>query len=150
MRGRVRGACTVPLGRRLQAHIEIFGANRVVLLPTGVGTLSPRVIRDGRLVHAPCFGALVTLDPTGVVYFRPHERLTVGDLFSAWGQALGARRIASFTGGPVRAYVNGRRRGGAARDVPLTVGAEIVLEVGPQVPPHSRFSFPVAPSASLR
>ncbi len=88
------------LGQRLQAHIEIFGANRVALLPAGIGTPPPRLVRDGRLTHAPCFGALVTLDPTGVIYFTARERLTVGDVFRAWGAKLGARRIASFTGRP--------------------------------------------------
>jgi hypothetical protein len=138
------------LGPRLQAHIELFGANRVVLLPAGIGTRPPRVLSDGRLVHARCFGDLVTLDPTGVIYFRARKRLTVADVFNAWGQALTGRRIASFAGGPVRAYVNGRRRPGPVRAVPLTPGAEIVIEVGPQVPPHTRFTFPREPSATLR
>jgi hypothetical protein len=149
-RGRVAGVCSAPLGRRLQAHIEIFGANRVVLLPAGIGTRPPRLIRDGRLVRARCFGDLATLDPTGVIHFRARPRLTVGDVFSAWGQALGAGRIASFTGGRVRVYVNGRPRAGPPRAVPLAAGAEIVLEVGPPVPPHARFSFPVAPPRTLR
>ena len=148
--GRVPGPCTTPLGARLQAHIEIFGADRVVLLPAGIGTRPPRLMSDSRLVHARCFGDLVTLDPTGVVLVRPHQHLTVGSLFRAWGQRLGARRIASFTGGPVRVYVDGKRHPGPARAVPLAAGAEIVLEVGPRVPPHSRFSFPPASPASLR
>jgi hypothetical protein len=146
----VPGPCTGTLGRRSQAHIEVFGANRVVLLPAGIGTEPPRLIRDGRLTHARCFGALVTLDPTGVIYFRARERLTVGDVFRAWGARLGAGRIASFSGGHVRVYVDGRPRAGSARTVPLVRGAEIVLEVGPTVPPHARFTFPPAPPATLR
>lgn len=149
VRGSVPGPCRAALGQRSQAHIEVFGANRVVLLPAGIGTLPPRRLRDGRLTHTSCFGALVTLDPTGVVYFRAGQRLTVGDLFSAWGARLGARQIASFTGGRVRVYVNGRPRAGSPRTVPLVPGAEIVLEVGPRVPPHSRFAFPAAPPATL-
>jgi len=148
--GRVTGACTAPLGRRLQAHIELFGANRVVLLATGIGTRRPRQVRDGRLTDARCFGRIVTLDPTGTVYFRAGRRLTVGDLFSAWGQLLTPTRIASFTGGRVRVYVNGRPLPLSPRAVPLTPDAEIVLEVGPHVPPHTRFSFPSAPPPGLR
>jgi hypothetical protein len=139
----------VPLGRRLQAHIEVFGANRVVLLPAGIGTRAPRQFEDGRLMRAACFGDLVTLDPTGSVYFRPGKRLTVGDLFTAWGQRLTGTGIASFTGDRVRVYVDGRAWSGSPRAVPLTDRAEIVLEVGPHVPPHTRFTFPRAPSPQL-
>ncbi len=146
----VTGPCRTPLGRRQQAHIELFGANRVVLLAAGIGTRPPRRIRDGRLTQARCFGAIVTLDPTGIVYFRPGARLTVGELFAAWDQRLGARRIASFTGGRVRVYVNGRRSASSPATVSLTQDAEIVLEVGPRVPPHSHFSFPAAPLSGLR
>lgn len=149
VRGRAPGACTAPLGPRREAHIELFGADRVVLIPAGIGTRPPRRLSDGRVVAARCFGALVTLDPTGIVYFRAGLRPTLGDLFRAWGQALRRGQIASFTGSAVRVYVNGRPRVGSPRAVPLTPEAEIVLEVGARVPPHSRFSFPSAPPAVL-
>jgi hypothetical protein len=148
--GPVGGACTTPLGRRLQGHIELFGANRVVLLATGIGTGRPRRISDGRLTRAGCFGDLVTLDPTGTVYFRPGRTLTLGDLFSAWGEPLTRRRIASFTGGRVRVYVDGHRSSVSPRAVPLTRDTEIVLEVGPHVPPHTHFTFPPQPRTELR
>jgi hypothetical protein len=48
----------------------------------------------------------------------------VGALFRSRGQPLSATRLASF------------------RAVPLTRHAEIVLEVGPHVPPHSSYAFP--------
>jgi hypothetical protein len=139
----------VPLGRRLQAHIELFGANRVVLLATGIGTQSPRQIRDGRLTRARCFGELVTLDPTGTVYFRPGRHLTVGALFRAWGQPLSRDRIASFTGGRVHVYVDGQPVSTSPRTVALKQDSEIVLEVGPHVPPHRHFVFPSQPSPAL-
>ena len=145
----ILGACRAPLGRRLLAHVEIFAANRVVLLATGIGTRAPRRISDGRLRRANCFGSAVTLDPTGTVYFRSGDEITVGDIFRAWDQPLGARRIASFTGGRVRVYVNGRRAGGAPATVRLAPGAEIVLEIGARVPPHSHFTFGPAPAADL-
>jgi len=150
LKGSLTGACTTRLGKRAQAHVELFGANRVVLLASGIGTRAPRRLVDGRLQRATCFGELVTLDPTGTVYFRPGTHATVGGLFSAWGQPLTSRRIASFTGGRVRVYVDGRQRGGSPRSIPLTSGAEIVLEVGPYVPPHTHFTFPQLPSGRLR
>jgi hypothetical protein len=82
----ILGACRAPLGPRLRAHIEIFGANRVVLLAAGIGTRPPRQINDGRLRRAACFGELVTVDPTGTVYFRPGAVVTVADIFRTWGQ----------------------------------------------------------------
>lgn len=148
--GSVIGACTARLGAREQVHVELFGANRVVLLAAGIGTRARRSFVGGRLQRAACFGELVTLDPTGTVYLRPGTRSTVGQLFAAWGQPLTPTRIASFTGGRVHVYVNGRLRRGSPRSVPLTSGAEIVLEVGPHVPPHTRFTFPELPSPALR
>jgi hypothetical protein len=38
--------------------------------------------------------------------------------------------------------VNGRRVHAPPPSVPLTRHAEIVLEVGPHVPPHSSYAFP--------
>jgi len=148
--GRPNGRCTATLGPRQQAHIEVFGADRVVLLAAGIGTQAPRRFNDGRLVAAACFGELVTLDPTGTVYFRGGSRVTLGALFHAWGQRLTASRVGSFGGSRVRVYVNGRERDGNPRQVPLTAGAEIVLEVGPPVPPHTHFTFPPKPSTGLR
>ena len=144
------GPCTTPLGRRLRAHVEIFGADRVVLLAAGIGTRPPRRLSDGHLTDARCFGDLVTLDPTGTVYFLPAGRPTLGALFAAWGHALTGHRIASFTGGRVRVYVDGRPWRRSPGAVPITRDAEIVLEVGPQVPPHTHFTFPPAPAKDLR
>jgi hypothetical protein len=39
-------------------------------------------------------------------------------------------------------FVDGERWPGAPAAVPLTRHAEIVLEVGPRVPPHSSYAFP--------
>ena len=142
LKGSATGACTTRLGAREQAHVELFGANRVVLLAAGIGTRAPRKLMDGRLQRAACFGALVTLDPTGTVYLRPGTHPTVGELFTAWGQPLTRRRIASFSGARVHVYVDGRLHRGSPRSVPLTSGAEIVLEVGPHVPPHRAYRFP--------
>jgi hypothetical protein len=139
--GPVLGPCRPGLGRRVGVHVEVFAANRVVLVAAGIGARSPLRRSEGRITGARCFGALVTLEPTGVVLVAPGARLTVSALFRSWGQPLSAHRLASFHG-PVRVYVGGRRRPGSPAGVPLRPHAEIVLEVGPYVPPHSSYQFP--------
>ncbi len=66
---------------------------------------------------------------------------TIADLSAIWGQPLTTDRLAGFPG-PVRAYVAGRARAGDPRTIALAPHAEIVLESGPYVPPHARFTFP--------
>jgi hypothetical protein len=125
--------------------VEVFAAGRVLLLPAGIGTKPPATQLNGRVTGARCYGQLVTLDPTGVVLIRPGTRLTLAALFRSWGQPLSPARLASFTapaGAPVRVFVNGRAWHGAPAAVPLTRHAEIVLEVGPHVPPHPSYAFP--------
>jgi hypothetical protein len=142
--GQVDGSCAATLGPRDGVHVEVFAANRVLLLPAGIGTSPPRTLLDGRVTAASCYGALVSLDPTGVVLVRPGARLTLGTLFSSWGEPLSRTRLASFTavaGSEVAVFVNGKSWPGAPGAVPLTRHAEIVLEVGPYVPPHSSYAF---------
>ena len=143
--GPVTGACLPALGPRDGVHVEVFAANRVVLLPAGIGVRSPQTSVTGRITRASCYGALVTLDPTGLVLVRPGASLTVAMLFRSWGQPLSATRLASFRAAPgtrVNVFVDGRPWPGAPGTVPLTRHAEIVLEVGPHVPPHSSYAFP--------
>lgn len=143
--GPVTGPCLPALGSRDGVHVEVFAANRVVLLPAGIGTRSPRRSVAGRITSASCYGALVTLDPTGLVLVRPGAGQTVAALFRSWGQPLSTTRLASFraaAGTQVSVFVDGRPWSGAPGAVPLTRHAEIVLEVGPHVPPHSSYAFP--------
>jgi hypothetical protein len=143
--GPVVGRCRRQLGDRYGVHVEVFAANRVVLIPAGIGSRPPRVRSAGRITRARCFGDLVTLDPTGVLLIRPGAHLFTADLFRAWGQPLTSTRMLSFRasgGRRVIVFVGGRRWPGLPGSVPLARHAEIVLEVGPVVPPHSRYTFP--------
>jgi hypothetical protein len=140
-RGAVRGDCRASLGRRDGVHLELFAANRVVLVADGIGVRGPVARSGGRITGARCYGDLVTLEPTGVVLVRPGVRLTLADLFAGWGHPLSSRRLLSFRG-PISVFVDGRRRAGPPGRVPLTRHAEIVLEVGPHVPPHPGYHFP--------
>jgi hypothetical protein len=139
------GPCQRSLGPRVGAHVEVFGADRVVILPAGIGTAPPRRLLAGRISEARCYGDLVTLDPTGVVLIRSGSQLELSDLFRAWGQPLSSRRLASFAapaGDSVAVFVDGRRWPGSPGRVPLRRHAEIVLEVGSYVPPHPGYTFP--------
>jgi hypothetical protein len=143
--GPVIGPCSRRLGSRYGVHVEVFGADRVVIVPAGIGTRLPRRVSSGRIVSAGCYGSLVTVEPTGVVLVRPRSRLVLSDLFRAWGVPLTMQRVASFEappGGRVAVFVDGRRWRGAPGRVPLRRHAEIVLEVGPYVPPHPSYTFP--------
>jgi hypothetical protein len=143
--GPMVGRCTSALGRRVGTHVELFAANRVVLVAAGIGTRPPLTRSGGRITAARCYSDLVTLEPTGVVLVRRGARLTLADLFRSWGQPLSKQRLASFSAAPgrtVEVFVNGRRRNVAPGSVPLGAHAEIVLEVGPHVPPHPAYNFP--------
>jgi hypothetical protein len=140
VRGQVVGACRRPLGERVGVHVELFAANRVVIVPAGLGTLPPRGTLSGRITAARCYGDPVTLEPTGLVLVRPGAH-RLSELFREWGQPLSPSRLGPF-GGRVRIFVGGRPWPGAPGAVPLARHAVIVLEVGPHVPPHRAYRFP--------
>jgi hypothetical protein len=143
--GPIGGRCTRRLGDRDGVHVEVFAADRVVIVPAGIGVRPPRSFADGRLVRGRCYGDLVTVDPTGVVLVRPGSDFVLSALFRAWGQPFSPTRLASFSaprGRPVTVFVNGRRWVGSPDGVPLTAHSEIVVEVGPHVPPHASYTFP--------
>jgi hypothetical protein len=140
--GPVIGPCRAHLGRRTESHVDLFAANRVVLVAAGIGTRPPRTLADGRITAARCYGELVTIDPTGIVLVRPGPVARIGTLFRSWGQRLSDSQLASFGRGRVIAFVDGRRWRGQPMSVPLAPRSEIVLEIGPYVPPHKSFTFP--------
>jgi hypothetical protein len=143
--GPVAGACQQSLGPRVGVHVEVFAANRVLLLPAGIGAPRPWAELNGAITSARCYGALVTLDPTGLVLVRPGAGLTLADLFRSWGEPLSRTRLTAFSapaGTQVAVFVDGRRWNAGPASVPLARHAEIVLEVGPAVPPHSSYAFP--------
>ena len=88
VRGPILGPCRPALGPREAVHVELFAANRVVLIPAGIGTRPPLAVSEGRISGARCYGALVTRDPTGVVLVRPGSTPRLTALFRSWGQAL--------------------------------------------------------------
>jgi hypothetical protein len=147
--GEPTGRCAKPFKPRFEAHIEVFGANKVLLLPAGIGTGAPRHSVDGQLTSAACFGNVVTLNDEGILYLRRGSVVTLQTLFKAWGEPLTQTRIASFADNAgVRVFVDGRRRRGDPRTLRIRPRAEIVIEAGPYVPPHTRFAYPAFPQVS--
>jgi hypothetical protein len=117
-----------PAAGTFRVHVELYADKNVVIVPAGIGA---------------CADPVRTRTPTGVVEVAVGTPHTVGELFRAWGQPLGAHRLASFRStSAVRAYLNGRRTAGPPAAIPLRPGAEIVLEIGGYVPPHRLFLFP--------
>jgi hypothetical protein len=139
----VTGRCGPALGGRFPIHLELFAANRVILIPAGIGVGRPWQTDEGRIASGRCYGRFVTTDPTGVVWVAPGRGATLRDLFAAWGRRLTSRRLLSFPG-RVRVYANGRSVAIAPGRLTLRRDEEIVLEVGPKVPPHRSYAFPPA------
>ena len=92
-------------------------------------------MRQARSGRPACYGALVTLDVTGVVLVRRGARETLAALFSAWGQPLSPTRLAGFSAprGTRPSSCSSTAAAGAAplSALVLTRHAEIVLELGP-------------------
>lgn len=122
-------------------HVELYARGLVVPLPAGIG-IAPPQRRSGAYVRGgACSYPLRTYEPTGVVVVDEGHTHTLGALFAVWGQPLSAARLAGFRG-PLSAYLDGRRWRADPAAIPLRRHAEIVLEVGPHVPPHSTYRFP--------
>jgi hypothetical protein len=144
-RAPIRGLrCEPEKGARYGVHVELFAHGLVVIVPPGVG-VAPPFRRSGAFVTPRgCTYPLRTLDPTGVIEVRPVRKLTLGDLFAVWGRPLSPTQLVGFrtnTSRPVRAYVGGEEWHGSLTAIPLSRHAEIVLELGPFIPPHRSFLF---------
>lgn len=138
---RTVGPCAAgPLEGRFRAHVELFGRRHAAVIPAGIGLREPLDREHHRIVGAACRASARTLDPAGVIDFDRTD-LTLGDLFAIWGEPLTRNRMAGFRG-PVSAFVGGRRVSGDPAAIPLSDGAQIVLQVGGYIPPHRSFLFP--------
>src|ERR1041385_5574929 len=54
--GRPTGRCRPGLGARIGVHLELFAADRVVIVAAGIGTRPPRPVVAGRVAAARCYG----------------------------------------------------------------------------------------------
>ena len=141
--GRLR--CLRSAGERELAHVELFASNRVVPVPPGIGVVPPLVRDAAYVLRARCTYPARTLEPTGIVEVRAGAHVSLGELFTIWGQPLSPTRLASFSTSPatpVRAYLDGRRWRADPGAVPLSRHAVVVLEISSSVPPHADYRFP--------
>jgi hypothetical protein len=123
------------------AHLEVFARRRVVIVPAGIG-IAPPQRHDGPYVPSGrCSYAVRTVEPTGLLELDRRVPTTLGQLFALWGQPLSPSRLAGFRG-VVHAYIAGCPWTGLPGAIPLRRHAQIVLEVGGYVPPHSTYRFP--------
>ena len=78
-----------------------------------------------------CFYWLHTHAADGIIHVESPVRrtYTLGEFFDIWHEPLGTTRVASASG-PVTALFNGEVFRGNPRDIPLTVHAQIQLDVG--------------------
>jgi hypothetical protein len=137
--------CSRRTGERFGAHLEVFAHQHVVAIPAGIGIAPPLALgNDATVRGGHCSYPARTTDPTGVIDIRNGARVTLGELFDIWGQALGKRIVARFrapAGSLVVAYVNGHRFMADPRAIPLRRHERIVLEVASRVPPHRVYLF---------
>ncbi len=131
------------------AHVELFAANHVVVVPAGIGVTPPARLRAGRIVGERCSYPLRTLEPTGLLLMGAPRHYTVGELFDLWGEPLTASVMAGFRAGKrdhVAVFIDGAPWTGSPREAPLSPRSQVTIEVGPYVPPHSRYMFPMLSS----
>lgn len=113
---------------KIRVHLEIFARRRVVVIPANIG------------VRPRCRYPLRTFSPTGVVEVDGEGR-TLRDFFAVWRMPLSQHRLLSFRG-KVTAFVGGERWTGDVGAIPLTDHAQIVVEVGGYIRPHTFYLFP--------
>ena len=124
------------------AHLELFAHRQVVIVPAGIGIAPPLRSQGAYVLGGSCSYPLRTREPTGVVEVERGASPTLGQLFEVWGQPLSKTRLVGFSSrAPILAFVDGRRFEGDPRAIRLRPHAEIVLELGGYVPPHSAFLF---------
>jgi len=131
------------------AHLELFAAGHVVVIPAGIGFASPLTRRGAYVSGGRCAYRVRTVEPTGLVLMEAGSPVRVGQFFDLWGQRLSGRTVAGFsgsTGNAVSVFIDGSRWRGDPSSAPVAAGAQIAIEVGPHVPPHRRYTFPALES----
>ncbi len=131
------------------AHVEVFSSGHVVVIPAGIGVAPPFHRRGAYVDAGRCVYPLLTVEPTGLLLMRSTRVLTLGQLFELWGEPLSEREVAGFLGpasSGVSVFIDGARWRGSPSSAPIDPAAQITIEVGPYVTPHSHYTFPALQS----
>ena len=127
------------------AHLEVFAAGHVVQIPAGIG-FAPPLRRHGAYVHmGRCVYPMRTVEPTGLLLLAAGPLRTLGQFFDLWGQPLSYREVAGFrapSGQHVSVFRSGVLWPASPSSAPISPYAQITIEVGPRVPPHTGYTFP--------
>lgn len=145
--------CRSSMGQNVEyhthQHIRIFVDGEQKRIPAGVGihgTPWTQDIDGGRFLNNSAKGCVYWLHShadDGIIHVEsPSKRtFTLGDFFDVWGQPLSKTRVGPAKG-PVVAFLDGERIEDP-RDVPLTDGGVIQLNVGEPVVPFEPMDFTV-------
>ncbi len=136
--------CTSTHPSAYGVHLELYAQRLVLPVPAGIGVAPPQRRRGVYVLGGACSYPLRTFEPTGVIVvdrFGGGRVPLLGELFAVWGQPLSRRRLTGFHGS-VSAFVDGRRWSGLPALIPLLPHAEIVLQIGGELPPHPKYLFP--------
>jgi len=124
----------------IHAHLAVVvnGVQRGVPLGIGIpGAQEEQTSSGPFVVSGRCFYWLHAHTADGIIHIEsPVQRTyTLGQYFDIWGQPLSATRVGPANGAVI-AYVNGKRRTGNPRSIPLSAHAVIQLDVGKNVAPQ--------------
>lgn len=146
--------CRPSMGSKVEYHIHqhvtIFVNGQQKRIPAGVGiTGEPweQQIDGGRFLNNTAKGCVYWLHShadDGIIHVEsPSKRqFTLGDFFDVWNQPLSTNQVGPAKG-PVVAFLDGKRIQGSPRDIPLTDGGVIQLDVGEPVVPFKPMEFSV-------
>ncbi len=116
--------CLVTEDYHVHAHVAIIKNGELLALPSQIGLQG-------------CAYELHTHDASGIVHVETaaYHRLTLGQLFTVWGQPLSSINVAGITGLPVSVYVNDgatllKYTGDASADLELSNHRSFTIVLG--------------------
>jgi hypothetical protein len=133
------------LAYHIHAHLQVYVDGQPRALPAAIGLLGPvpQQTAAGPFYGAQkCYYWLHVHAQDGIVHIEsPTQRIyTLGNFFDEWRQPLSSSQVAG-AGGPVTAFINGKRWTKDPRALPLDPHAVIQLDVGTPVVPFATFSW---------
>lgn len=141
----IRCAPVEQLAYHIHVHLLVYADGRPRALPPAIGIIGPvaEPTADGPLYGASrCYYWLHTHAGDGIIHVESGTQrvYTLGEFFDEWRQPLSANRVASV-GGPITAFVNGKRWTKSPRSIPFVEHEVIQLDVGRPVVPFQPMSW---------